>query len=107
MSVEAHLAEVVAACREKLEARERMVAEVSDAEAAVRQARETGAAADAAAIARRDRALLALVREDGVPARQVPVRVREALLAEGFTAEQIDGLGVSYPAVRNAVERPR
>lgn len=56
--------------------------------------------------ARREELIRALVAE-GVAARQVPVRVRERLLAEGFTVEQIEGLGVSYGAVRNAVERPR
>ena len=101
------MVEVVEACRAKLEARARMQAAVSAAEEAVRVAREKGTEADVAAAARRDAALRRLVQEDGVPARQVPVRVRERLLAEGFTAEEIEGLGVSYGAVRLAVERPR
>lgn len=85
MSIERNLDEVVAACRDKA----------------------TAVAADAAAVARREQALWRLVHEDGVPARQVPGIVRAHLTAEGFTADQIDGMGVSYGSIRAAVERPR
>ena len=85
MSVEANLAEVVAACRDKLTAQEGVDA----------------------AIRRRERATWRLVREDGLPMRTAHRLVLERLAAEGFTDEQIRGLGVSFQSMRDAVERPR
>lgn len=78
MSVEATLDELVAVCR-------------------------TLDAARSAAGHRED--LIRRLAAQGVAVRRIPALVRERLLEEGFTAEQVDGLGVSYGAVRNAVER--
>ena len=82
MSHEQTLAEVVQACRAKIAARE----------------------ADDEAVAARVAAIRKLVHDEGVPARQAPAMLREALLDAGFTAGQIAGLGVSYMAVRKATE---
>lgn len=103
MSVEQNRDEIIAACRDKLAARDRVV----KAEQAVTAAKEESARADDAARTRRDAALWRLVREDGIPVGQVPEKVRGWLVAAGFTSDQIEGLGVSYGAVRLAVGRPR
>lgn len=55
----------------------------------------------------RDAAILRLVEEDGVPVRQVEARATAALLAAGFTGEQVRGLGVSYGAARVVAEHRR
>lgn len=58
-----------------------------------------------------DRALIARLEEAyrrlhaaGVPVRAIPRRVKERLVAEGLSEEQIRGLGVSYSAAKKAVE---
>lgn len=78
MSVEATLDELVAVCRTLDEAR-------------------------SAAGHRED--LIRRLAAQGVAVRRIPALVRERLLLEGFTPAQISGLGVSYGAVRQTVER--
>lgn len=59
------------------------------------------------ATARKDRALYALVHEEGRTAAQATAEVEQALRDAGFTDEQVKASGVSLASVRAAMRLGR
>ena len=81
--------------------------ELVEACQALRDHRRIAGAEEAALMSKRRAAVVGMVVEDGVPQAQVPQRAYHRFKQEGWSDEDIQGMGLSLSAVRKLMRETR